>query len=278
MPGTVLFGIDVETASEHTLGFIERALPLFRELGVRTTWYVTGKTLEAYPEAFQKVAADGLVELQSHTYDHLLLKTVLLRVPAGMVIHDSKDWFMQRGGSVEEVDRDLERCQAAFERVLGQRATALCGPWGYYRGLGDRPDLLAVAHRHGFRILRTWGRDEYDGQPVPLAWQPLFYRVQGFPHILELFIHGYQDDFYYETFTQLARDQDYQGYLRCTADQVAGENLVWSLCSHDHHCATDEGWQQKAVWYRAVIERALANGSRFLTASEYYQEMRAGGG
>lgn len=276
MAGTVLFGIDVETASEHTLGFIERALPLFRELGVRTTWYVTGKTLEAYPEAFQKVAADGLVELQSHTYDHLLLKTVLLRVPAGMTIHDSKDWFMQRGGSVEEVDRDLERCQAAFERVLGKRATALCGPWGYYRGLGDRPDLLAVAHRHGFRILRTWGRDEYDGQPVPLTWQPMFYRVQGFPHILELFIHGYQDDFYYDTFTQLARDQDYQGYLRCTADQVAGENLVWSLCSHDHHCATDEGWQKKAVWYRAVIERALENGSRFLTAGEYYQEMRAG--
>ena len=66
MPGTILFGLDVETASEDAVGFAERGRELFHELNVPTTWYLTGQTLERYPDLFGEVDADELIELQAH--------------------------------------------------------------------------------------------------------------------------------------------------------------------------------------------------------------------
>ena len=275
MPGTILFGIDVESANKHSVGFAQHAGELFRDLDVPVTWYLTGKTLEAFPDTFFPFEADESIELQAHTYDHLLLKTVLIRVPEGKVIHGSTDWFMQRGASVGEVDADLERCQQVFLDVLGRKASALTGPWGYYRGLGDRPDLLEIVHRHGLRALRTFARNEDDGQPVPLEWQPYFYEPRGFPDILECLVHDYQDDFYFEAFARPECTESYADHLKGVARKVADRDLVWSLCSHDHGCATAEGFAPKAAWYRAIVEYAQGLGIRFMSVSDFYEEMVA---
>jgi len=273
MAGTILFGIDVETADENAVGFAERGVRLFEGLGVPVTWYVTGRTLERFPQVFRTAEASGLVELQAHTYGHILLKTVLVEVPEGQIIHNSSDYYMERGASIPEIERDLSRCQEVFSGVLGRPATALTGPWAYYRGLADRPDLLEIVDRCGFRVLRTFGRDEHDGQPVPLTWQPRFYRVQGFPHILEILIHDYQDDFYWREFAKPAPDARYVDHLRAVADQVAADNLVWSLCSHDHGCASEAGFERKAGWYRELLRYALDLGIRFLPVSAFCDEM-----
>jgi len=50
---------------------------------VPVTWYVTGKTLERYPDEFRAVDKSPLVDLQAHTYNHILLKTILVEVPRG---------------------------------------------------------------------------------------------------------------------------------------------------------------------------------------------------
>jgi len=272
MPGTILFGIDVETASEDAVAFAERGQELFHELNVPVTWYLTGRTLERYPDVFRAIDGDDLIELQAHTYSHVLLKTVLIRIPEGKTIHGSTDWYMERGSSLETIESDLGRCQAVFQNVLGRRANAMTGPWCYYRGLGDRPDLLEMVHRHGFNVLRTFGRDEDDGQPVPLEWQPFFYKAQGFPAVLEIMVHGYQDDFYWSAFTGEKDPRKYVEHLKSFADKAAKEDLTWSLCSHDHRCATEEGFQNKAQWYRAVIGHALRLGVRFLPVTQYYNE------
>jgi peptidoglycan/xylan/chitin deacetylase (PgdA/CDA1 family) len=278
MAGTILFGIDVETANENALGFTRYGLETFEELEVPVTWYVTGKTLERYPDEFRAVDKSPLVDLQAHTYNHILLKTILVEVPEGQIVHNSTDFFMKRGASNEEIAEDLARCQGVFESVLGRRATALTGPWCYYRGLGDRPDLLEIVDGLGFRALRTFGRDERDGQPVPLRWQPRFYRVQGFPHILEILIHDYQDDFYWREFVKPAPGARYIDHLKEVADRVAAEGLVWSLCSHDHGCATREGFETKGTWYREIVRYAQGLGIRFLPISAYYREMAAAAG
>jgi hypothetical protein len=275
MPGTILFGIDVESASEHSAGFAKHARALFEELQTPVTWYLTGMTIERYPHMFRETDGNSLIELQAHTYRHILLKTVLMKIPEGLCIHDSTDWYMNRGGTPEEIDEDIGKCQQVFERVLGRRATALTGPWGYYRGLGDRPDLLEIVHRHGFRILRTFGRNEDDGQPVPLEWQPFFYRVQGFPEVLECMIHDYQDEFYWRAFAQPKEGESYADHLKQVAQQVAERDLTWSLCSHDHGCATPEGFEEKGRWFREIIRYAKGLGIRFLKVSDYYEEMSA---
>ena len=252
MPGTILFGVDVECANENTVGFVKYAAPLFHDFNTPVTWYLTGKTLERYPDQFRSLAADPLIELQAHTYNHLLLKTVLMRIPEGKIIHGRSDWYLQPGSSPEEIEADLARCQAVFSQVLGKPATALTGPWAYYRGLGDRLDLLEIVSRHGFRALRTFGRNSDDAQPVPLAWQPFFYTVQGYPELLECFIHDYQDDFYWEAFAEPQPGQTYADHLKTVADLVAAKNLVWSLDSHDHGCATQAGFEKRGAGFEKL--------------------------
>ena len=273
MPGIIIFGIDVEKASKDSVGFTKYAAKLFQKLNIPVTWYLTGKTLECYPDTFRKIGSSEFIELQAHTYNHILLKTILMRIPKGRRIHGSSGWYIKRGGSLKEIDADLRKCQLVFQDVLGRHATALTGPWGYYRGLGDRPDLLEIVHRHGFKILRTFARNEQDSQPVPLEWQPFFYKAQGFPEILEYTIHDYQDDFCWQAFTRPKKGESYVNHLKEVARKIAKENLTWSLNSHDHGCATREGFEKKGNWFRAVVEYAKSLNIRFLSVTEYYEEM-----
>ena len=277
MPGTVLIGIDVETANECSATYSRCGPEMLAEEGVRATWYVTGKAMDRYPELFQEADRSGWVDVQSHTYDHILLKTVLTEIPPGRTVCSTPGpgWFMKRGGSMDQIDSDLARCQKVFQDVLGRLAIGLCGPWNYYRGLGDRPDLLELVHRHGFRILRTFGRNERDGLPVPIEWQPFFYEAQGFPDILEILVHGYQDDYQFMEFNGLSDASGYPAYLHQLADRVAKEDLVWGVCTHDHHCETPKAFRDKTSWVRDLIHYAKSIGMRFLTATEYYRQMQA---
>jgi len=275
MAGTILLGFDVECASEHSVGFARQATALLERLGAPCTWYVTGMTLERYPDLFHEIQGHELIELQAHTYSHMLLKTVLIEVPEGRVVHGSRDWFMKPGGSLEEIDEDLGRCQDVFQDVLGRHATALTGPWCYYRGLADRPDVLEIVDRRGFKALRTFGRNERDGNPVPLDWQPFFHDVQGYPDVLEVLIHDYQDEFYWRAFAAPGQGESYLDRLKPLARKVARENLVWSLCSHDHGCAMPEGFRGKATWIGGIIEYAQELGMRFLPVGRFYTEMVA---
>jgi peptidoglycan/xylan/chitin deacetylase (PgdA/CDA1 family) len=272
MPGTILLGVDVESADESSAMYSQYGAEMLAATGIRATWYVTGRTLERYPHLFRRAEGTALVELQAHTYDHILLKTVLTRIPPGLTIHGKTDWWMTRGGSNEEIDRDLARCQGVFRDALGRTAAGLTGPWAYYRGLGDRPDLLEIVGRHGFRLLRTFGRNETDGQPVPMEWQPFFYAPQGFPDILEILIHDYQDDYLFREFSGLPDASTYPAHLREVADRVAREDLVWSLCTHDHGCRTHEAFKAKTAWLEDIVRYARSLGIRFVTASEYYAE------
>ena len=274
MSGTVLLGVDVETASESSVNYARLGLDMLAAEDMCATWYVTGKTLEHSPEAFVEADRAECLDLQAHTYDHLMLKSVLVEVPPGASYGGATDWLFRRGGSSEEIDADLARCQQAFADVLGREAVGLTGPWCYYRGLGDRPDLLDIVYARGFRILRTFGRNERDCEPIPLEWQPRSYAPQGMGDVLELMVHGYQDDFTFNWLTGGDRDA-YAAYLRALADRVAAEDLVWSFCSHDHGCETADAFAGKTGWLRETIRYAKSLGMRFLTASQFYAEQMA---
>jgi peptidoglycan/xylan/chitin deacetylase (PgdA/CDA1 family) len=279
MQGRLIFGIDVETACDDAKGFAEYGAQLFNELECPVTWYLTGKTLEMFPEEFKAVDSgierSGFIDIQAHTYGHVLFKTVLIKIPEGKTIHGKTDWYINEASPIEVVDEDLRRCQKVFEDVLGRRAIGLTTPWGYYRGLADRPDLLRIVDKHGFKVIRSFARDANDCNPVPFEWKPFFHDVQGFPHILDTMIHGYQDDYYWEYFGDHNVDKCYADYLKKVADRVARENLTWSMASHDHHCATREGFDKKGSWFREIINYAKGLGIEFQTVTDFYNEMCA---
>jgi hypothetical protein len=271
--GTILLGVDVETPSNGSV-YARCGAEMFAELGADVTWYVTGTALQAAEEAF--AAADGCehIDVQIHTYDHILWKSVLTEVPPGRTVCGKTDWFFKAGASPARIADDLDRCVAAYTRIFNRPPQGLTCPWGYYRGLGDRPDLLGLLSDADIRYVRSFARNETDGQPVPLDWQPFFYSLQGFPDLLELLVHDYQDDYLYTEFTGRPAGT-YPEHLRATADRVAADDLVWSMASHDHACDTPEKFATKTSWMIETIRYARSLGIAFLTGGEDYRRRRA---
>ncbi|MEE2657590.1 MAG: hypothetical protein VX733_03735 [Candidatus Latescibacterota bacterium] len=280
MSGTVLLGYDVETASESTGGFLEGAGQLHRERGTPWTIYLTGATAEARAaDVDQALAADvdsGLLTVGQHTYNHILLKSVFMTPGDGKPVHDGFPNFFKEGGSLEQLREELSSTQQLLRERFGIDCEGLTGPWGYYRGLSDRPDLLGLLRDNGIRWVRSFARDSRDCQPTLFEEQPHFYEEQGFPEILELPVQGYQDDFYWDRFDDRRFGETYEDYLYAMLERVVEEDLVWSVCSHDHGTPTVADFDAtKGRWLAAFIERGFDLGVRFAAPPEIYAELDA---
>jgi hypothetical protein len=98
--------------------------------------FVVGQTLERWLPQFQDIAGDPLFDIQQHTYSHQLLKTVY--------IEDGRSVRVVPGVSTEETREEVRKTSMILAEHLGVLCIGLTGPWCYYRGLRDRPDILQV--------------------------------------------------------------------------------------------------------------------------------------
>jgi len=276
---TIIVGYDVETASESTVGFLEGAAALHTRLGIPWAIYVTGETFEKHADMIAGMASDPLLTVGQHTYSHVLLKTIYMTPQDGRPVHGSYPSFIKVGASLDKIREELGRTQALIEDTLATRCRGLTGPWGYYRGLADRPDILAIIEEYGLCWIRTNARECRDCQPTPFTEQPFFYRDQGFPEILELGIHGYQDDFYWERFDNRRYGDTYLDYLIGKLDEVLSAGQVWSFCSHDHGTPSKAVFDKtRGMWLKRFFDRAIELGFRFVGPGQLYKELQAGSG
>ena len=276
MSGTVLLGYDVETASDSTAGFLDGAAELHTKYDVPWSIYLVGSTVEARVDDILRHKDDPLLTIGQHTYSHMLLKSIYMTPRDGKEIHGGAQTYFKAGGPLDEVEAEITKTQKIIRDLLGIECEGLTGPWGYYRGLADREDILRVLHENGIRWIRTNARDSRDCQPVPFTEQPYFYEQQGFPDILELGIQGYQDDFYWERFDDRRHGDTYQDYLYATLEEIAANDWVWNLCSHDHGTFTAEMFHQtKGKWLSDFISRGKKLGVRFASPTQVYAEMHA---
>jgi peptidoglycan/xylan/chitin deacetylase (PgdA/CDA1 family) len=265
--GTMLIGYDVEWRGEGdiTPRFLEQARSLHNRLKVPATLFVVGQTLERWVPQFQAIADDHLFDIQQHTYSHQLLKTVY--------IEDGRSVRVVRGVSVEETRDEVAKTSSLLAELLGVPCIGLTGPWCYYRGLRDRPDILEVLWEEGIRFTRTDGRNERDWHPVSMDLQPYWYDVLGFPDVLEIPIHGWHDC--------VIRDEvlgwdDVDGYVESVKpyiDRAAAEDKVFSLCQHDWSSIRADP-QMGAT--EALIRYAQERDLRIMSYREYYDECDGG--
>ncbi len=275
MSGTIICGYDVETASDSTLGFLQGAEILHRKLEVPWTIYLTGKTIEKCGDEIRKMVDNPLLTIAQHTYSHTLLKSVYMTPHDGKPVHGSSPNFFNAGGGIIEIRDEITKTQDLINDLLGVKCRGLTGPWGYYRGLVDRPDVLQILQDNGIRWIRTNARDFRDCQPTPFTEQPFFYDDQGFPDILELGVQGYQDDFYWDRFDDRRHGDSYQDYLLAMLNEVSKNHWTWNICSHDHGTPTKEAFQEtKGKWILDFLTRAKDLGFRFLSPDKLYEEMK----
>ena len=273
MSGTMVFGYDVETASQNTVGFLEGATEMHEKHGVPWTIYLTGQTVEKCTDAIRRCMESPLVTVAQHTYSHVLLKSVYMTPGDGKPVHGAEPNFFKEGGSLDQIREEISKAQGLVKDLLQVDCRGLTGPWCYYRGLVDRPDILQILQDNGIRWIRTNARDYRDCQPTPFTEQPFFYTDQGFPGILELGVQGYQDDFYWERFDDRSHGETYQDYLFAMVEETAKNGWVWNLCSHDHRTPTRQEFVRERKWIADLIVRARDAGLRFASPPEIYDEL-----
>lgn len=262
---TLLFGYDVEYGdpdSDITRRFLDQAMRVHDSFGAPCTLFVCGMTLANNVNAFKTIAArPDLFDIESHTYSHCLLKTVCQDEDGKITIF--------RGGSLPQIRREVKQSVELTRELLGIKIQGICGPYCYYRGLGDRPDILEILHRGGIRFTRTWGRNEKDWQPVELTLQPFWYGPQGFGDMLEIPVHGWQDCIW-----RAERGwSDTEGFTKYQCeliDQVADSDRILSLCAHDWSSIREDPEMTIAS---GILSHARARGLRILSYKAYYEEM-----
>jgi peptidoglycan/xylan/chitin deacetylase (PgdA/CDA1 family) len=259
---TLLIGYDVERDTEPAVvsNFLERAEEVHSDLDAPCTFFILGRVIENNGD---ELAALGdrcdLIDYQQHTYSHVLLKTVYM--------DDGNEITLVRGGTLEQIEEEVSRTNVLLKERLGVDCMGLTGPWAYYRGLCDRPDILDVLARQGIRFTRTWGRNEKDFQPVPFHIRPFRYEIQGHPEMMEFPLHGWQD-VHWKMAYGWEKTGEYLDFLKETVDVVAEKGLLWSYGSHDWSSIREDP-QMSTI--RGFIEYAKDSGLDIVDYSTYYK-------
>jgi peptidoglycan/xylan/chitin deacetylase (PgdA/CDA1 family) len=259
--GTMLIGYDVEWrgTGDVTPRFLAQAQALHDRLGAPATLFIVGQTLERWVPQFRAIADDPLFDLQQHTYSHQLLKTVY--------IEDGRSVRVVRGVSLDETRDEVARTTTLLRQRLGVACIGLTGPWGYYRGLRDRPDILDILWEEGIRFTRTDGRNERDWHPVSIDLQPYWYDAVGFPEMLEIPIHGWHDCVIRAEVLGWENVDGYVDSVKPYIERAAADDLVFSLCQHDWSSIRADP-QMRAT--EALIRYAQEQGLRSMSYRAFY--------
>ncbi len=268
---TMVIGYDVEdrTGSDITRRFLSKASELHAELQAPATLFLVGITAENNVEAIQRAKEEAPFELGSHNYSHILLKT-LCQVKGDGIVE------IAQGGSLGQLVAEVDKANTVLEREFGVKCRAFCSPWGYYRGISDRPDLLHLLHVAGIRVMRTWMRNAQDWIPVDYDVQPFFYEPQGFPDMLEVPVtvrhdcnwpvhYGFEPQEY-------ANPQEFLDYLRSELDYLHERDWLYNAAQHD---TTTIEYDPDMVIMRGLIEHARRIGMEVMNFTQYYDKMRA---
>ncbi len=260
----LLVGYDVESSQNPKLvdRFLRKAKDVHGDFEAPCTLFLVGKVVENNWKKLSRILNNSeIFDLQQHTYSHTLLKTVCIE-------RDDKTQVI-RSGSLKEIEQEIRRTNDLLSNKLGINCKGLTGPWGYYRGLSDRPDLLEILHRNGIRFLRTWARNEKDFQPVSFEIQPFWYVDQGFPDMLELPIQGWQDVYWRQAHGWQVTE-GYLEFLRDTLDFVEDKGLVWCYGTHDWSSIKED---PDMSIMRGLLEYARERSVDIVHYNDYYQEL-----
>ena len=266
----LLIGYDVERGGvpEVTRAFLKVVKDVHREHPC--TFFLTGKVIEANVGALEELADNPMFDFQQHTYSHQLLKTVCME-------HDGKITVV-KGMPFAEIEDEVGRTSDLLKKYFGKECLGITGPWAYYRGLSDRPDILEILHRLGIRFTRTYGRDEHDFQPVAFEIQPFWYEPQGFGDILEIPLHGWQDVYWRDT-NGWENVSGYTDHLLECLDYTTDRDLIWSHATHDWSSIRHD---PDMTIIRSLLDAADRKGVQVRTYLDFYrtfkEESQASGG
>jgi peptidoglycan/xylan/chitin deacetylase (PgdA/CDA1 family) len=231
------------------------------ELEAPGTLFVCGRTLLHSLEPLHEAAGTGLLDVQQHTYSHVVFRDVAYEAKGGgtLTLPESSPLVLRE---------ELGVTSELVRKYFGHACIGLRTPFGYYRGLRDRPDLLGIIAETGLRYVTSWGRDEQNGNPSPLDVQPFRYEDEGFPDLLEIPFQFWLDAIWFDE-NGWDNGHGFRRVLERAIDEAAERDLVYGACFHDWAVlAADE---ERTGWIRGAIEHAQSRGVEVLSYTEYWR-------
>ena len=165
---------------------------LFNQEGVPRTFFVLGSFLERCTDSMSKgqlrasLNADNpLADIQQHSYSHQVIRHVEGSIDKTVM-------------TPAEFAADLERANQVLEDILGVTPAGLRAPLGYDHDLSDIPEVVAQLQRLHFSYVSSNMRGTPTSYRAFLTTerQPHTYAHVGFPHVVEIPTHGWQDAIY----------------------------------------------------------------------------------
>jgi peptidoglycan/xylan/chitin deacetylase (PgdA/CDA1 family) len=287
---TLLIGYDTESAAvgEGLARFIGPEVPQYRyaldpdtaKRGVRLlarlhesleapcTFFVCGRTLLHALDAIEPLAASDLFDIQQHTYSHVVFRDVRYRAAGS-----ATEAVLPETPRVA-LREELRFTSELIRSYLGRECIGLRTPFGYYRGLRGRADLLEIIRDTGHRFVTSWGRNEQNGNPTPWV-QPFAYAEEGFAEILEIPFQFWLDGIWFDTHGY-GEGVGFGAALRGAIDQILGDDLVFATAFHEWVAvAADE---EGTGWIRTLIEYARDRGVEILSYADYWARRSAAAG
>lgn len=130
-----------------------RLLDLFDKLGIKTTWFIPGHSVETFPEQMKDVAARGH-EIGIHGYSH--------ENPIAM--------------TAEQEEAVLDKCIGLITEISGKRPTGYVAPWWEFSNVTNELLLKkGIKYDHSLmhndfspyrvRVGDKWTKIDYAGKP-----------------------------------------------------------------------------------------------------------------
>lgn len=249
--------------AESTRRGVEVLERLHRDLEAPCTFFVCGRTLLHALPSVERLAGSALFDIQQHTYSHVPFRDV--RYEAGgteAVIPETPAVALRE---------ELRWTSELIQRYLGRECVGVRTPFGYYRGLRDRPDLLSIVAETGHSYVTSWGRNEQNDNPTPWV-QPFAYSEEGFPQVLEIPFQFWLDGVWFDAHGY-GEGRGFREALRSAIDEVADRDLVFATAFHEWCAlAADE---EGTGWIRGLIQRARERGVRVMSYTDYWAERAA---
>lgn len=247
----------------------ERGLEVIRrahaDLGVPATLFVCGRTLAHASEAVAQAHASGLFDVQQHTYSHVLFRDVVYEAPP-------EGRIVMKASPHVALQAELEATSHLIRSLLGVEVVGLRTPFGFYRGLRDRPDLLEIVRDCGLRYVSSWLRNEENGNPTPWL-EPFVYAEEGFPELLEIPSPFWLDAIWFDAHGW-DNGEGFRRALREAVDEIVECDLVYPACFHDW--AVLSGDETSTGWIRGFLEYALERGVEVITYTEHWRRVTGG--
>lgn len=251
---------------ESTVRGLEVLSRVHGDAGVPATLFTCGRTLLHAFEAVEQAAASGLFDVQSHTYSHVLFRDVSYEPSPGTVA-------VIPASPPVALAAELAATSDLVRRLLGSEVVGLRTPFGFYRGLRGRPDLLALLRENGIRYVSSWLRNEHNGNPTPWV-QPFAYEEEGYPDIVELPAQFWLDGIWFDAHGW-SNGAAFLEALKGAVDEVVEGDLVYGVCFHDW--AVLSGDEERTGWIRGFLRYAGERGVEVTSYTEYWRRTASSG-